>query len=366
MRQAPPSKRRLCPPPPAARATRTRFLVLALAGALALAGCGSAQRPAGGERAAPQPSPSVPGAVSRSAPPPRSPGPAPADPAAVRANELGVVPILMYHQILTRPQGAYDETPAALRAELTRLARSGYVPVTAADYAAGRLDVPAGKHPVVLTFDDATVGQFSLGADGRPKPGTAVAILRQVAARYPGFTPTATFYVNREPFAGQPGALRWLADHGFDLGDHTRSHANLRELPPAAVAAQVRGNLAAIRRAVPGAAVTTMALPFGAVPRPPSLALRGPGYSFAAVMLVGSDPAPSPYSTDLDRSGVPRIRSGTVRDGQREYTSGWWLDVLARSPQRLFTSDGNPATISFPRRLAGELTPTLRGRADPY
>src|SRR5262245_21711020 len=89
---------------------------------------------------------------SASAPP--APAPAPVDPAQVQANELGRIPVLMYHRVVGTPASVYDRTPDDFRAELERLARENYVPVTTADLAAGRIDIPAGTHPVVLTFDD--------------------------------------------------------------------------------------------------------------------------------------------------------------------------------------------------------------------
>ncbi|GAB3981770.1 hypothetical protein GCM10029978_083620 [Actinoallomurus acanthiterrae] len=62
---------------------------------------------------------------------------------AAGANELGQVPILMIHRVLAKPQVSLDRTPAQLYAEFTRLAQEGYVPVTAAEFATGRMNVPA-------------------------------------------------------------------------------------------------------------------------------------------------------------------------------------------------------------------------------
>lgn len=69
--------------------------------------------------------------------------PAPPNPAEIAANELGFVPVLMYHQIAPNPAGEYDQTPAEFRDELERLYRENYRPVTAAHYIAGDLDLPA-------------------------------------------------------------------------------------------------------------------------------------------------------------------------------------------------------------------------------
>ncbi len=315
-----------------------------------------------------------------SPPSPRSPSPsptrsAPADPAAVHANELGLVPVLMYHQIVATPHDPYDQTPVHFRGELETLAREHYVPVTAAAYVAGRIDIPAGTHPVVLSFDDATLSQFRLGHDGRPKPGTAVAILEQVAAEHAGFTPTATFFVNSHPFTDRSGAtvLRWLHAHGFDVGDHTADHANLRRVDAATGEREIAEDLAMIDKAVPGIDVTTLALPYGAYPKDRALAHRGSAdgtrYAFAGVFLVGAGPAPSPFARDFDPFAVPRVRSGQPAlqsASDARFVSDYYLDWLQRHPASRYTSDGNPATISFPKGLAGRLAARYRDEARPY
>ena len=197
----------------------------------------------------------------------------------MRANELGLVPVLMYHQVVPRPKGVYDRTPAEFRKELERLAREDYVPVTAEAYVRGELDVPAGRHPVVLTFDDSTSSQLALGPDGEPRPDTAVGILLDIARRHPDFRPVATFFVNGDPFS-EPGGgrtLRWLHEHGFELGNHTLTHANLRRLSSSQVQQELAADIAAIRKAVPAAQVSTLALPFGVWPRDRGLAVKGVG-----------------------------------------------------------------------------------------
>ncbi|HXA58351.1 MAG TPA: polysaccharide deacetylase, partial [Streptosporangiaceae bacterium] len=86
--------------------------------------------------------PTATGAPTGAAAPPTAPAAPPTAPpqaAAVQANELGEVPVLMYHRILVKPISDLDRTPAQLTAELDRLAREGYVPVTAAEYVAGRM-----------------------------------------------------------------------------------------------------------------------------------------------------------------------------------------------------------------------------------
>ena len=279
------------------------------------------------------------------------------DPAAVHADELGRIPVLMYHRVVDDPKAPYDTTPARFRAELSLLYRSGYRTITASDLVSGRIDVPAGTSPVVLTFDDSSASQYREVRGGRVDPRSAVGILLAVGRRYEPH-PVATFYVNARPFGNHPAYLRKLADLGMELGDHTASHADLSRLDAAGVQRELRAGLAVIRSAVPGASVTTMALPYGEHPVDHALAHRGRGYDLKAVLLVGAGPARSPYSRLWRPYEVPRIRSGPG-----EFGSTYWLARLRRTR---YISDGDPSVVSFPRARATDLAPRLRSRMRPY
>jgi peptidoglycan/xylan/chitin deacetylase (PgdA/CDA1 family) len=320
------------------------------------------------DTAAPAVSPSTTGgsgsAAATTSPPP--------DPAASAANELGDVPVLMYHRIVAKPGGVYDRTPEDFRSELERLAQERYVPVTAADYTAGRIDIPAGTHPVVLTFDDGDASQFKLTPQGTPVPGTAVAIMQDVAGRFPGFRAVATFYVNSNPFGDNGGTktLPWLRDHGMDIGNHTLTHANLRQAGAAEAQREISQGDQAVRRAVPGYEPATLALPFGVHPRDEALALAGSSdgtaYKYRGVFLVGANPAPSPFAADFDPASIPRIRS-QGRDGKdAQFASAIWLDKLAAAPAGRYTSDGVPGQIAYPRATANPIAAAYQGDARPY
>jgi hypothetical protein len=63
---------------------------------------------------------------------------------------------------------------------------------------------------------------------------------------------------------------------------------------------------------------------------------------------VGANPAPSPYAEDFAAHAIPRIRSQGSNGDEAEFGSKAWLDKLAASPDTRYTSDGNPAVISYP------------------
>ncbi|MGW0733195.1 polysaccharide deacetylase family protein [Streptomyces sp. NPDC002851] len=279
----------------------------------------------------------------------------PPEPEKVKANELGAVPVLMYHQIVEKPGSAYDRTPKDFRAELERLAREKYVPVTAADYATGNMDIPAGTHPVVLTFDDSTDSQFRLGADGEPVDDCAVGILRDVAREHPHFKARATLFVNGGAFAstGQKKALTWLHEHGFEIGNHTRDHANLAQSGADGARRQIAAGQKSILRDVPGAEVVSLGLPFGAQAEPASVAMTGSAggttYQNRGVYLVGAGPAPSPYAASFDPVAIPRIRSAPLKVQDAQYGSTHWLNQLADGSPTRYTSDGDPDRVSYPK-----------------
>lgn len=320
----------------------------------------------------------------RSAPTTRSPGtspdaapsasatpePSPDDPAGeavaglskarlrrLRVNEAGVVPVLMYHRI-TDGGGEYDRTAAEFKAELLQLWRDGYRPISAADLATGHVDVPAGKSPVVLTFDDSSVEQFALTHGGNIGRGTAVDILLRFARSHPAFGPAGTFFVNERPFNDDrwPRMLRRLHDLGFEIGNHTLEHVNLGAVPKAEVQRQLALGAQMIRRAVPTQQVRTFALPLGIRPSPPSLARsgawRGIRYRHDGVFLVGSGPAPSPFVRIFRPLAIPRIRSAEQPRGTPPtYGSEFWLKVLRGRRTKRYISDGDPSIVTVPRAL---------------
>src|SRR5205823_8884867 len=201
--------------------------------------------------------------------------------------------------------------------------------------------------PVVLTFDDSDNNQIAFRPDGSLDPKSGVGILTDFARKHPGFTPTATFFVLRAPFTGdgRPSSytLRWLASHGFELGDHTRDHFPLRTLSDADVQKELVEGQRVIERAVAGAKVVSMALPLGSYPRNTKLAVSGrwdgETYHFGAVFLSGAEPSGSPFSAKFDPSAIRRI--GVFHDKSVEFADAYWLTELEQHPEERYVSDGD-------------------------
>lgn len=336
---------------------------------------------------------SAPGAVggvahttaAKAAPPPRKPPKKQAPPfnlakaaaaaRAVHANELGQVPILMIHRVMAKPQVSLDRSTKELYDEFTGLARQGYVPVTAAEFVRGQINIPAGRHPVVLTFDDGSITHADFDGSGNPKPDTAVGIIQRVAKENPGFRPVATFFVNRDPFYGgnKPSAetMRWLVLHGFEVANHTTNHKDLSKMSKDEVAKEIGTDEKMIEDAT-GRPATTFAFPFGSLSKAHlSWAQSGKSptpWHFTGMFLAGWKPADSPYSSSFDPLQIPRIRDKQKikEDDCKQYCSTAWLEWLAKNPDKRYTSDGNPATIAFPQDKMIYLYTRYKQWACPY
>lgn len=308
-----------------------------------------------------------------------APAPPPTAPAAasrVHANELGLVPVLMYHRIVAKPTNYLDRTPDEVRAELTSLAKDGYVPITAANFVAGRIDIPAGAHPVVLSFDDGSDTQFAFDAQGQgPAPNTAVALIMEVAKAYPSFHPVATFFVNENPFnlgPKTPDAIRWLTQHGFEVANHTMHHADLASMSEADIQREI-GTAEKMIIDLGAPPPTTFAFPFGALknsqlPLAQQGSAAGASWKFGGMFLSGWKPAYSPFGKDFDPQLIDRIRSAdrVKKDGCDQFCSTAWLAWLDKNPDKRYTSDGDARVISFPADKAGLLAKRFEALGRPY
>lgn len=282
---------------------------------------------------------------------------------ALGVNEVGEIMILMYHEI-GEPESTWCRTPANFRKDLETLYEEGYRLLSMNDLLDGYIDIPAGCSPVVLTFDDGNNGQFRyLEKDGRLEidPHCAVGILEQFYSDHPDFGLAATFYIFYETPFGQAEhvqqKLSYLAEKGFEIGNHCYSHGNLRRLSPKQARRELALQVKHTREYLPGYNVRSLALPFGEHPADMSYIIEGSfegtDYRNDGILLVGSNPAPSPFSSDFNPAALPRVRASEIdTEGMGLYD---WLERLRDDPGRRYISDGDPVTVAVPEENAEQV-----------
>ena len=274
-----------------------------------------------------------------------------------KPNELGEAMILMYHEI-GHPEAEWVRTPENFRRDLENLYEQGYRAVSLTDLVRGNIDIPAGTSPVVFTFDDGNKGNFYYGDSGgelEPAPDCAVAIMENFHQEKPDFGLAATFFIYYpNPFRETQQVekkLKYLVSKGFEIGNHTYSHANLSKLGPAGIQRELAQHLQKTQEYLAGYPVSSLALPYGAYPAEnPGLLLEGScegiAYKNEAVLLVGSNPCVSPFHQKFDISRLPRIRASEIKtDGVGLYD---WLAYFRQHPHKRYISDGDPRYLTAP------------------
>ena len=262
-------------------------------------------------------------------------------------NLNGQVLVLEYH-LIGESEDRWQRTPVNFRADLERLWTEGYYPINLRDLAAGDLSmIPAGKRPVVLTFDDSSIGQFRILADGTIDPNSAVGILLDFHETHrPDWPLRATFFVLQDVDAperilfGQPELaqqkLQKLVEWGMEVGSHTISHANLAESSPDEVERQLALSQTGLEELLPGYEVVSLSVPFGAYPPDERVLVGGlyqdKLYTYKAAVEVSGGLAPSPHSADFDPYHIPRVQAS---QSELDY----WLDY-ANQPGVYYVSVG--------------------------
>jgi hypothetical protein len=279
----------------------------------------------------------------------------------IGANELGTILVLEYH-LIGSPAGDETRSPDEFRDDIELLESEGFYPINVRDLATGNIEVPAGKSPVVITFDDSSPGQFRILDDETIDPDCAVGILEK-AVRDGDWASRASFYVlldvrpDDHILFGQPDyaerKLRNLVGWGYEVGGHTVTHLDMSQASPE----QISEELATSNRTLEDLIgddykVVTLSVPFGKYPEQVSLLESGSWndvvYSYAAAVGPSNGPAPSPFSTAFDAMHIPRmsVQGDALRVAIQAYKD---------DPSTRYVSDGDPAAVSMPVETAESL-----------
>ncbi|MGQ0562239.1 MAG: polysaccharide deacetylase family protein [Gemmatimonadota bacterium] len=314
------------------------------------------------------PAPASDPAASVQAPPVNTPVAVSAEGDTLAPNELGRIPILEYH-LIGDSTARWMREREQFRRDLEWLYARGFRPVTMAELLARKIDLPRGHSPVVVVFDDASPSQFRYieqNGELAIDPKSALGIWLDFNRKHPDWRSKAVFCLLSgaeagRSFFGDKGIegqktewrhrkVKFLADQGFELCNHTLWHAQLSKYPDAFVQEQIARLQLAVDSAVPGYRIRTLALPLGLWPQNRALAAQGSWtdpksgetvtYHHDAVLEVSGGPARSPHDPAFDPLSLPRVQVHLTGMEQA-------IDRLDRSRTR-YVSDGDPDTVARP------------------
>lgn len=233
-------------------------------------------------------------------------------------NSVGQVPVLRYGEV----------APEVLRGDLEWLLEQGFYPTTVRDLAVGQLrGVPAGKKPVILTFDGSRGDHFKLLESGRVDPASAVGVLLDFAAAHPADFPVrGTFFVDMGTAETQDAVfgtaelasfkLQTLVSWGFEIG--LQAPADVEAADSEKLAASLESAKARLATLLPEYEPTTVSLAVGqalpSTPYPDPAGANGEAISvsqpFAGAVLQDGGLATSPLFPGVDFYRIPRLPAG--------------------------------------------------------
>ena len=292
-------------------------------------------------------------------------------------NEMGRIMVLEYH-LITDHNSAYARERGQFRKDLELLYDRGYRPVNMSDVLDKNLNLPKGLSPVVFVFDDASPEQFRyIDNNGKLEidPTSGIGIWLDFKKTHPDWNNKAVWCLLSgaaagHNFFGDRGVqgqksnwrfqkVKWLADNGFELCDHTLWHAQLSKYPDAFVQEQIARNALAIDSAVPGYKIRAMALPQGLWPKNRALASKGSwtnpktgktvSYDWPVVFEVAGGPMRSPYDPAFNPGSTPRIQ--VIGNAFEQVMNK--LEAAGNA----YISDGNPAVVARPAAGVTAATP---------
>lgn len=296
-------------------------------------------------------------------------------------NELGNVPIMMYHGIVNKKSSetlytggnvdkdGYNRTTEAFREDLEFYYKNGYRMIKLSDYINGNINVPYGYSPIVITFDDGN--ENNLKVNGLDKNGdiiidenSAVGILESFKKKYPDYNVTAIFFVNGGLFH-QPKyndkILRWLVNNGYEVGNHTYNHDNLSKTS----IEQTQKTIALVNQKldeiIPNKYAKIIALPFGTpyskthsnFPYILNGTYGNYTYHMDAALRVGWEPVVSSLSIKFDKTYLKRCRA--YDHNGTEFDIKMVFNMLKSSR---YISDGYNDIITIPANNEGDLIQT--------
>lgn len=280
-----------------------------------------------------------------------------------KVNEMGNIPIMMYHRIVDIKKSSYNvdrngynRTKDGFNNDLEFYYKNNYRMIRLIDYINGDIDTKLGFSPIVLTFDDGNIDNIKIlekKEDGSLiiDPNSAVGILESFKKKYPDYNVTATFFVNKGLFGQKEynnDILNWLVNNGYDIGNHTLNHMHLNKVNSNKVQEEVGKMYSILNDIIPNKYVKIIALPFGDPHNKNhnnfKYTIEGESenkkYKSDGVLRVGWDSNVSPYSKDFDPHFIKRARA--YDNNGRDFDIKMVFDLLKSNR---YISDGKKDTI---------------------
>ncbi len=278
-------------------------------------------------------------------------------------NEMGEILVLMYHGLTpTDVKGdIIHRSIQGFKDDLQSLYDNNYRTISMDDYINKNINLEAGYSPVVITFDDGLNTAFSfdyIDNELIPKKDCAVDILNKFYEKHPTFGRNATFFVyNSQDMFNGYGTLmdkyNYLIYNGYDIGNHSYSHANLASLNEPKLFQEIGDNHNTVLYNSENYSMKAIAYPYGNLPKEKYMdtlfenTYYGIDYKYEVGFLAFllDEYSTNPFSYKFDPYKIPRTR-GTNNEPM---DLGYFLNYYKNNPKEKYVSDGNNDVLTVPK-----------------
>jgi peptidoglycan/xylan/chitin deacetylase (PgdA/CDA1 family) len=194
--------------------------------------------------------------------------------------------VLCYHALSERWQAELSVRPRAFERQLIHLLDAGYVGTTFES----AVSSPPAERTLAVTFDDGFRSVLTLAFPVLERLGLPASVF--VATAFPDsgrpLSGPGIDHWLTGPHADELVPLSWgdlgiLAEAGWEIGSHTRTHPRLTELDDERLAEELEGSRTACEERL-GVSCRSLAYPYGAVDDRVAEAARRAGYSSGATL----------------------------------------------------------------------------------
>lgn len=295
----------------------------------------------------------------------------------VKPNEAGDILVVMYHSIDNKEKHyPWHRNKKEFKEDLEYMYKNGYVLISMKEYLSNDIDIPAGKTPILLTFDDGLKSCFSLVKNKEGKlvvnNDTLIGILENFKAEHPDFGSGGVLYITENPFeydayhdskseGTYEDKFRVLKELGYEIGNHTYNHLNLNELNNSEITKEIGKVNNLVYENTNKDKTIYLAYPYGDKPKKSSLKAIKSGtykditYNIESAVLAAPE---KPYFTNpIKKDFNPYYISRAIANKGQHQDMYWYFDYYKKNPDKKYISDGDKSIISIPSNYKDSLNP---------
>ncbi|WP_290774064.1 polysaccharide deacetylase family protein [Anaerofustis sp.] len=296
----------------------------------------------------------------------------------IKPNEAGDILIIMYHSIDDKAKHyPWHRNKKEFREDLEYMYKNNYVLISMKEYLSNDIDIPTGKTPVLLTFDDGLRSCYSLIKNKEGKlvvnNDTLIGILEEFKAEHPDFGTGGVLYVTNNPFdydayydnksmGNYEDKFRVLKNLGYEIGNHTYNHYDMNNLSKSEITSEIGKVNNIIYKHTDKDKTVFLAYPYGSKPQKGNMQsvkageYKGISYNIQSAVLAAPEP---PYFTNpIKKDFDPYFISRTIASNGQHMDMYWFFDYYKKHPREKYISDGDKRVLTIPKNYKNKINQT--------